>query len=229
MPEPSVVESQTAPLVLTVPGLWNSGPDHWQSAWERERRDCRRVELGCWNDPIRNVWISRVDQAVHDAEQDVVLVAHSLGCHAVAWWAQLVGQAGTARVKGALLVAPPDIDLPDADPRIVRFRPTPTALLPFPSLLVASHDDHYATFERQAAIAELWGALLVDVGELGHINAASRLGSWEQGQQLLSILTGGVRRDCSRAVLAQRVTATTRQARIETDHLVSVNTPQEPK
>ncbi|MBP2275906.1 MULTISPECIES: RBBP9/YdeN family alpha/beta hydrolase [Sphingomonas] len=204
------MSDQPRPLVLTIPGLWNSGPDHWQSLWERERQDCRRVELGCWDDPIRNVWISRVDQAVHEARGDVVLVAHSLGCHAVAWWANLVGPAGVGRVKGALLVAPPDVDLPEVAPRLARFQPTPTTPLPFPALLVASRSDHYATFERAKAMADLWGALLVDVGDLGHINAASRLGSWEQGQHLLSILTGDIRSDCSRAVLAERIAAQTR-------------------
>lgn len=193
------------PLVLTIPGLWNSGPEHWQTVWERERPDCRRVELGCWDDPIRNVWMSRVDQAVHEAQGDVVLVAHSLGCHAVAWWARLLGPSGMSRIRGALLVAPPDVDLAGADARLARFGPTPTVALPFPALVVASRDDHYATIERSRAMADAWGAFLVDVGELGHINAASALGEWSQGQQLLSIVAGNARSDCSRAVWAERV------------------------
>ena len=56
-----------SPLCLTVPGLGNSGPDHWQTIWERDRRDCERVPLGCWNNPSRNVWVGRIDQAVFDA------------------------------------------------------------------------------------------------------------------------------------------------------------------
>jgi predicted alpha/beta hydrolase family esterase len=204
---------QSGQVVLTIPGLWNSGPDHWQSAWERERTDCHRVELGCWDDPIRNVWMSRIDQAVHDARSDVVLVAHSLGCHAVAWWAKLLGPSGLSRVKGALLVAPPDVDLEDADPRLARFGPTPGVTLPFPALLVASRDDHYATIDRASAMAALWGAFLVDVGALGHINAASGLGDWPQGQQLLSLLAGDGRGDCTRAVLAERAAALTRGSR----------------
>lgn len=208
-----MVEQPSRPLVLTIPGLWNSGTDHWQTIWERERQDCHRVELGCWNDPIRNVWISRIDQAVHDAHGDVVLVAHSLGCHAVAWWAKLLGPSGVSRVKGVLLVAPPDVDLPDADPRIARFGPTPAVALPCPALLVASRDDSYASIERASEMAALWGAFLVDVGDLGHINAASGLASWNQGQQLLSILTGDIRSDCSRAVLADRIAAVSRLPR----------------
>lgn len=29
--------------VLLVPGLWNSGPEHWQSHWERDRPGCATV------------------------------------------------------------------------------------------------------------------------------------------------------------------------------------------
>jgi len=43
------------PLCLIVPGLDNSGPDHWQSLWESRRDDCRRVDLGCWSEPDRRV------------------------------------------------------------------------------------------------------------------------------------------------------------------------------
>ena len=30
-------------MILTVPGLYGSGPDHWQSRWERTLRQCLRV------------------------------------------------------------------------------------------------------------------------------------------------------------------------------------------
>ncbi|WP_414900031.1 RBBP9/YdeN family alpha/beta hydrolase [Sphingomonas flavalba] len=196
-----------APRLLTVPGIDNSGRDHWQSRWERERDDCYRIDLGCWSDPIRNVWISRVDQAVHDAQGDVVLIAHSLGCHAVAWWAQLLGPSGAARVRGALLVAPPDVDLPGTDVRVARFGPTSQAPLPFPALLVASRDDSYATIDRSREMAARWGALLVDAGELGHINARSRLGSWPQGQELAALLTGKPLRRAELGRRAARIVA----------------------
>ena len=76
-------EDQLSPVCLLVPGLGNSGPGHWQTIWQQQRPDCVRVELGLWEQPIRNVWISRLDQAVSAANGPVVLVAHSLGCHAV--------------------------------------------------------------------------------------------------------------------------------------------------
>ena len=101
---------QSDPLLLTVPGLGNSGPTHWQSIWERERDDCRRVELGMWNRPHRNAWVNQLNAAILKASRPVVLVAHSLGCHAVAWWSALELPAAADKVIGALLVAPPKVE-----------------------------------------------------------------------------------------------------------------------
>jgi predicted alpha/beta hydrolase family esterase len=172
---------------LIVPGLDCSGPDHWQTLWEQRRDDCHRVEMGCWNDPARDMWIDGLDHALR-AASEVVLVAHSLGCLAVAWWAAVAAPDRLGRVRGAMLVAPPDVDRRDADPRLRRFAPTPSIALPFPTILVASHDDHYATFDRSRAMAEAWGADLVDVGHAGHINASSGLGDWPAGRHLLDRL-----------------------------------------
>lgn len=184
-----------AATALIVPGLGDSGPGHWQTIWERERHDCERVLLGCWDDPIRNVWISRIDHAVARAESPVVLVAHSLGCHAVLWWARLLGSEVPGNVVGALLVAPPDVDRRSADPRIARFSPTPHAVLPFPATVVASSDDPYCPPARAEELAASWGAEFVLLEGEGHINAASGLGAWSEGQELLDgLLDASTRR-----------------------------------
>lgn len=179
--------------LLTVPGIDGSGAKHWQSNWERDLEDCYRVELGCWDEPIRNVWISRLDQAIHEARGNVVLVAHSLGCQTVAWWARLLGANAAPWVRGALLVAPPDVDLQEIDPRLDRFAPNPDVAFPFPALVVASRDDPYATITRSREIAGQWGAAFVDAGELGHINAQSDIGDWTEGHALAELLISGVR------------------------------------
>ena len=173
---------------LTVPGLSCSGAGHWQSLWEAERADCRRVEMDSWDDPTRDQWVTGLDRAVRAAAGRLVLVAHSLGCLAVAWWAAGPGRDQLARIGGALLVAPPDVDRPDADPRLRRFAPTPPDALPFPAVLVGSRDDPYATIARLRVIADGWGATFVDAGAIGHINARSGLGDWPAGQQLLDRL-----------------------------------------
>src|SRR5512139_258866 len=92
------------PLVLLVPGLGDSGPHHWQSYWERELPAAARVELGRWDDPHRNTWVNQLNLAIHKAGRPVILVAHSLACHVVAWWTEYERPAADGPVRGALLV-----------------------------------------------------------------------------------------------------------------------------
>lgn len=173
------------PTVLTVPGLGGSGPSHWQTLWEQARPDTVRVELGMWHTPHRNAWVSRLDQAIRSARAPVVLAAHSLGCLAVAWWAELTRQPYGWPVAGALLVAPADVDRAEAPDELHAFRPTPLTPLPFPSIVVASQDDPWVTPERAHSLAAAWGSHFVDAGEQGHLNAASGIGWWQDGQRLL--------------------------------------------
>lgn len=179
-------EMPGGPSILTVPGLGGSGPSHWQSLWERARPDTTRVELGMWSMPHRNAWVTKLDQAISAARAPVVLAAHSLGCLAVAWWAELSGQPYGWPVAGALLVAPPDVDRPGAAHEIQAFAPTPMKPLPFPSLLVASADDPWIDIDRAHSLAAAWGSHFVDAGPQGHLNAASGLGWWPEGQELLA-------------------------------------------
>lgn len=176
------------PVVLTIPGLNNSGPNHWQTAWEDKRGDCERVDLGSWASPNRNAWVTRLDAAIRDANAPVILAAHSLGCLAVAWWGALQSQAYGWPVTGALLVAPPDCDRMETPETIGGFGPTPRSQLPFPSIMVASRNDPYIFFERAHSIGKNWGSQFVDAGHLGHINADSDLGDWAFGQGLLDRL-----------------------------------------
>lgn len=182
------------PLILTVPGLANSGPGHWQTRWEQTLPDCRRVDLGLWDDPHRNTWVNKINLAVQRAEaagRPVVLVAHSLGCLAVAWWAEYERPRTAAQggpVIGALLVAPPDVEERPIDRRLTRFAPVPPSDLPFPSILVASRDDPYMPFGQARRLATTWGSRFADAGAVGHINAQSDLGDWAFGRLLLNRL-----------------------------------------
>ncbi|WP_298195018.1 alpha/beta hydrolase [Novosphingobium sp.] len=177
------------PVILTVPGLGNSGPGHWQTIWEARLPRCRRVDLGLWEDPHRNTWVNKLNLAIQRAEGPVVLAAHSLGCLAVAWWAEYEQPGGPVeggKVIGALLVAPPDVEERPLDRRLTRFAPVPESALPFPSVLVASRNDPYLTMGQARRLARRWGARLADAGEAGHINAASELGDWAFGRLLLN-------------------------------------------
>ena len=201
--------------VLNLPGLDGSGEQHWQTAWDAAGVCTARVQQSSWAAPQRAAWVAALDAAVAGAEAPVVLVAHSLGCALVAFWAavrpcaRLVstpklsprrltrkracaqehgGEPHAGRVRGALLVAPADTERDTAPAAVASFTPLPRAPLPFPALLAASANDPYCAPHRAAEFAAAWRAELHDVGALGHINAASGLGDWPQGQALLQQL-----------------------------------------
>lgn len=179
---------EQSPLILIVPGLHNSGPNHWQSRWEAEISGSRRVELGMWDDPHRNTWVNQLNLAIHKAERPVILVAHSLGCHAVAWWAEYEQPGSGSPVVGALLVAPPEVEGRPVDHRIQRFAPLVENPLPFKSIVAASRNDPFARFNASKSIARKWGSRFGDAGLAGHINADSGIGSWHYGKFLLGQL-----------------------------------------
>ncbi|TDW68182.1 hypothetical protein EDF57_10154 [Novosphingobium sp. PhB55] len=183
--------SPQEPLVLLIPGLDGSGPGHWQRRWAEEMDNAQMVDLGLWEKPHRNTWINRLNLSVQRAGRPVVLVAHSLGCLLTAWWAKFEQPAWSSPVIGALLVAPPEVDFFPRDDRLNGFAPTPSDELPFPSILVASRNDPWIGFPTARLLARQWGSQFVDAGDTGHINADSKIGSWEDGKQLLRQLAGG--------------------------------------
>ncbi|MEO8723482.1 MAG: alpha/beta hydrolase [Sphingobium sp.] len=180
---------KSSPLILTIPGLDNSGPSHWQSLWEGKLPNCHRVDIGMWDAPHRNTWVNKLNLAIHRVNQPVILVAHSLGCHLVAWWAALERPAAEGHVLGALLVAPPDVEKAPVDKRVTPFAPTPKNMLPFPSIVVGSHNDPYHSFEGTRTLANYWGSSFADAGRSGHINGSSNVGDWAFGKSLLNKLS----------------------------------------
>ena len=180
------------PAILLVPGLDNSGPLHWQSHWECEFTDSQRVDLGMWDNPNRNTWVNKLNLAIQRAGRPVILVAHSLGCHAIAWWAEYERPFYGHPVAGALLVAPPEVEGGAIDKRLTRFAPVPPGRLPFPSILAASCNDPYIDFGRAKRLARIWGSRLVDAGPIGHINADSAIADWNYGKYLLRHLIASI-------------------------------------
>lgn len=177
--------------VLILPGLYDSGPDHWQSIWERTDAHCRRVVQRDWSAPRCADWVETLTHAIAAAENEVVLVGHSTGSLLVAFWAVHAAREEPvllSRVRGALLVAPSDPDGPVYPPEPEGFTPVPRTRLPFPSIVVASTNDEYVTIECARSFAESWGSRFVNIGELGHINGASGLGAWDAGRALVNEL-----------------------------------------
>ena len=173
---------------LILPGLSSSGPEHWQTMWEQRDPSCRRVEQREWETPRCADWVTTLDDAVSRSAGDVVLVAHSSSCALVAHWARDASSRNVTKVRGALLVAPSDPEAPSYPEGPTGFAPMPLARLPFPSIVVASRNDPYVSLERAREYAAAWGSELVDVGDAGHINAASGLGAWPTGYGLLQRL-----------------------------------------
>ncbi|MCO6052125.1 alpha/beta hydrolase [Mesorhizobium sp. RP14(2022)] len=164
--------------ILIVPGYTNSGPDHWQTRWEAKLSTARRVEQAEWSKPVREDWVDVLAKAVNEAEKPVVLVAHSLG---VATVVQAVPKFEKP-VIGAFLVAPPDVANPEIRPKhLMTFGPYPRDPLPFPSIVVASRNDPFSSFEAMEDIAGAWGSLFIDAGEAGHINSEAGYGPWPEG------------------------------------------------
>lgn len=176
--------------ILLIPGLHGSGPGHWQSRWEAEMPLAQRVQQRDWNAPRRVEWVAQLDAAVRAAATPVILVAHSLGCATAVWWAlERGGVAHAGKVRGALLVAPPDVERADAPAAVRDFGPMPTLRLPFASAVVASSDDPWCALPRARRWARQWGAQWREAGACGHLNADSGLGDWPQGQHWLRQLS----------------------------------------
>lgn len=169
---------------MLLPGIGDSGPDHWQTLWERTLPFTQRIHQKDWNNPVCSDWCDAIERAVAACENAPLVVAHSLGCLALVHWCSRTRGA----VAGALLVAPPDPAASAFPATAVGFTPLAHRALPFPTTLVASANDPYASLQFAEACALAWRAQFVNAGNLGHINAESGLGHWEAGLALLSDL-----------------------------------------
>ncbi len=170
--------------VLILPGWQNSGPDHWQSRWQRQHGYIR-VEQHDWQRPLRGDWIARLEDVLLNCSEPAVLVAHSLGCLTAAAWA--AHSRNTHLVKAALLVAPPDTEREDIGQMLPGWS-VPLQRLPFKCIVVASSNDPFCDSTRAQQYASSWGASLIELGERGHINADSGLGDWSEAHTELQQL-----------------------------------------
>jgi uncharacterized protein len=168
---------------LIVPGLGNSGPEHWQTYFEQSGDHFSRIEQAEWDAPSCEDWISAIEQRVGQLDPaEVVLIGHSLGCCAIAHWAARY----SVPIKGALLVAPSDVDTPQyATFPTTGFVPMPLNKIPFKTVIVASANDIWVSTERAQFFADCWGSELINIGDAGHINVASGYTKWDEGLALL--------------------------------------------
>lgn len=164
---------------LIVPGLDGSPSPHWQDWWARTDPNAMIVDLPDPRRPVREAWEAALAVMIL-RYPDSILVGHSLGSVLIA---QMLSRWSGLKVRGAMLVAPADpmAGLQDCQ-RIRRFGPLPDAALDVPTVLVASRDDPWMSFNRSRDLAEALGADLIDLGRAGHVNVASGFGPWPGGK-----------------------------------------------
>jgi hypothetical protein len=181
----------SSPTILFVPGLRDHAENHWQTILARQIPGAVTVpplehdKLSC------AARVAALDEAYQKTRGPVVLVAHSAGVMIAVHWV-----ARCARpVHGALLAAPADLESPlppgYPDPDAIAangWLPIPRKRLPFLTIVAASTDDPLARFLRVVEFAGCWGARLINVGQVGHLNPASGFGEWKQAPALLKEL-----------------------------------------
>lgn len=171
--------------VLTMPGINNSGPTHWQSLWEKADPTIRRIQVGDWDYPVCESWIHAINETVKSSGPEIILVAHSLGCLPVVEWALRSNVDG---IRGALLVSVPDPKGPNFPQEAKGFNMPRLERLRFESIVVSSENDPYGTQAYHRRCADAWGSKFINIGAAGHINANSNLGEWHDGLKMLELL-----------------------------------------
>jgi uncharacterized protein len=167
---------------LIVPGLGNSGPDHWQTYFQNSGDNFFRIEQQEWDAPTCEEWITTIDKKVSEFDlSTVVLIGHSLGCSTIAHWAAKYKR----QVKGALLVAPSDLEAPQYTFPTIGFAPIPLYKINFKTIVVASANDIWVSLDRSIFFASSWGSEFINIGNAGHINVASGHTNWEEGMEIL--------------------------------------------
>lgn len=169
--------------ILLLPGLGDSGPDHWQTHWEAEY-GFTSVRQREWITPDAAEWVATLNTAIQSDPTPALLVGHSLACNLIVRWSM----AHTGPVAGALLVAPSDVEAPVYPAGTTGFSPMPMARLPFPAIVVASSNDDYVSVERSRQFAEAWHADYVLLENRHHLGSTARLGLWPEGLALLDRL-----------------------------------------
>ncbi|MBL7710595.1 MAG: alpha/beta hydrolase [Chitinophagaceae bacterium] len=168
-----------------VPGLGNSGPEHWQTWFEKSGDNFTRIQQQEWDAPTCRDWVDTINIAIGGYDlSSVILIGHSLGCSTIAHWALQTGKI----IKGAMLVAPSDIEAPVYNFPATGFTPVPLSPIPFKTIVVASDDDPWVSTARATYFAGCWGSELINIGKAGHINAASGYGAWPEGLTILKTL-----------------------------------------
>lgn len=164
--------------ILIVPGLRNSDEHHWQSLWETQLLNSKRIQVDDWSTANLDKWKAGIRAELNKLDKPAVIIAHSFGTLASA----SIAVESPDKVAALFLVAPAD---PDKF-RIAQHLPqTP---LQVPATIIASSNDPWLTDSKAAYWALQWGTDFLRLNNVGHINSESNLGFWPEGIQLLQQL-----------------------------------------
>lgn len=136
--------------------------------------------------PNKQDWVNTLNDYIEKYKKnDIVLVGHSLACATFAYWSNEFASKTSAKIIGALMVSPSDMDAPNFPKEITGFAPMPLKPLEFKAIVVVSSNDPWVGLERAEYFAKCWQAELVNIGAYGHINADAGYGEWPKGEELL--------------------------------------------
>jgi hypothetical protein len=175
---------------LVIPGLYSSGPSHWQTWFEAQIPESIRVIQRDWKRADLPDWAGRIRHEITRHPGDIFLVAHSFGA--------LAGAQAAAdyreRIRGALHVAPADPEKFGISDQL------PAEPLGIPSVLVASANDPWISLARASKLAASWGAEFINLGAAGHINSEAGYGAWPEGLAIFNRLrrTAALEREAAR-------------------------------
>jgi predicted alpha/beta hydrolase family esterase len=171
-----------AQVLLLADGGPQADAAPWLARWQALYGDAL-LEQHDWQRPLRGDWSARLQETLVDAPAPVVLVASGLGCILAAWWA--AHSPAAAKVRGALLVAPLDVEQPALREQLPGWSPIALQRLPFPSILVARAQPAACSLERAQALAQAWGSTLVALDDAADDTTR---GDWDAGRTLLQTL-----------------------------------------
>jgi len=77
MPEKRADHTAPRGRVLLVPGIGNSGPEHWQSRWEAQHASYIRVRQSDWDNPVCADWQQALELAAQHGGRGEPCCCHS--------------------------------------------------------------------------------------------------------------------------------------------------------
>lgn len=184
--------SRTNDPVLILHGWGGNKPAHWQehlyAALQAAGVPVHYPKFPEPTAPSLDDWMRELGVALAPLAGDadrLTVVAHSLG--AITWMHYAAASGSKKIADRVLLVAPPyvmpDIPPPDAPPGVAGFFPPPMdadaiAHAARETVLVASDNDDYATFEQTKAYADRLKIPIHLLSGAGHISPYWGYGEW---------------------------------------------------